>query len=72
MDEELYCNHGTFLTQVRTFVFPLFEVSDTATSPSQELREPASLDEADGVVVLQVVYLVPDRLDVLLANTTFP
>ena len=76
MDQELDGDHGPFLTQVRAVVFPQFEVCDTAaataTHPSQELREAASLDVAHGVVVLQVVHLVPDWSDLTLANETFP
>ena len=74
MDEELDCDHGSFLTQVRTVVFPQFKVCDTATAthPAQELREAASLYVAHGVVVLQVVQLVPDWWDLTVTNKTFP
>ena len=74
MDEELDCYHGPLLTQVRTVVFSLFEVTDiaTATLLSQELLEPACLDKAQGVVILQIIDLVPHWLDLSLANQAFP
>ena len=74
VDEELNCNHGPLLTQVRTVVFSLFEVTDiaTATLLSQELLEPARLDVAQGVVILQIIDLVPHWLDLSLANQAFP